>query len=253
MDKDQQIGVTEAGEVAFNLDVFDRLRKANIIITKRLTRPLIEKLVEHKDKIILHLTCTGMGGTKIEPLVPSKEQTRKMFNELIGAGFPVSHVVLRVDPVITTNKGVATALKVIKLFRDSGIKRVRYSSIDMYDHVKERFQQAKIALPHSTFHANYSNRMALFDMLKVAVFMCDMGEIEACGEPDVASMPCVSAKDLKILGLADEIKLVDEKGQRKTCHCPSNKVELITGQKPKRCENGCLYCFWKDDNENKSK
>ena len=69
-DKKNRIGVTEAGEIAFNLDAFDRLYKANIIITKRLTDELIEKLIEHKNKIILHLTCTGMGGTRIEPFVP---------------------------------------------------------------------------------------------------------------------------------------------------------------------------------------
>lgn len=57
----QQVGITESGEIAFNLDAFDNLRNANIIITKRLTDKLIEKLIENKDKIILHLTCTGMG------------------------------------------------------------------------------------------------------------------------------------------------------------------------------------------------
>lgn len=49
----QNIGITEAGEIAFNLDVFDNLYDCNIIITKRLTDKLIEKLVQYKDKIIL--------------------------------------------------------------------------------------------------------------------------------------------------------------------------------------------------------
>lgn len=61
MNKENRIGVTESNEIAYNLDAFDRLYKGNIIITKRLTDKLIEKLIEHKDKIILHLTCTSMG------------------------------------------------------------------------------------------------------------------------------------------------------------------------------------------------
>lgn len=73
--KSQRIGTCEASEIAFNLDAFDRLYKANIIITKRLTDELIEKLIEHKDKIILHLTCTGMGGTRVEPFVPKVKCT----------------------------------------------------------------------------------------------------------------------------------------------------------------------------------
>ena len=68
--KDQRIGICEAGEIAFNLDAFDRLYEGNIIITKRLTNAVNKKLVEHQDKIILHLTVTGMGGSRIEPFVP---------------------------------------------------------------------------------------------------------------------------------------------------------------------------------------
>ena len=45
MKKDNFVGITESGEVAFNLDVFDNLYNANIIITKRLTDNLIKKIV----------------------------------------------------------------------------------------------------------------------------------------------------------------------------------------------------------------
>ena len=51
MDKNQYWGITENCDPAFNLKVFDNLYKGNTIITKRLTNKLIEKLVEHQDKI----------------------------------------------------------------------------------------------------------------------------------------------------------------------------------------------------------
>ena len=51
MDKNQYWGITENCDPAFNLEVFDNLYKGNTIITKRLTNKLIEKLVEHQDKI----------------------------------------------------------------------------------------------------------------------------------------------------------------------------------------------------------
>ena len=47
IDKSQRVGITEAGEVSFNLEVFDNLYEANIIITKRLTDALIDKLVDN--------------------------------------------------------------------------------------------------------------------------------------------------------------------------------------------------------------
>ena len=37
LDKSQYIGITETGDPAFNLEIFERLYNANIIITKRLT------------------------------------------------------------------------------------------------------------------------------------------------------------------------------------------------------------------------
>ena len=71
MDKSQYFGTTESFDPAFNLDAFDHLYSGNLIITKRLTNKLIDKLIEYKDKIILHCTVTGMGGSKIEPFVPT--------------------------------------------------------------------------------------------------------------------------------------------------------------------------------------
>ena len=245
MDKEQYIGITEAGEVAFRLDIFDNLYKGNIIITKRLTAPLIEKLVENKDKIILHLTVTGMGGTKIEPMVPPADKTRKMFDKLLDGGFPVEHVVLRIDPIIPTQKGLETAKKVIELFKDCGIKRVRVSFLDMYGHVKQRFNSANVPLPYVTFHEDTVIRKAAYEHFEE--LSKEYGfELEACGEPDIKSVPCLSKKDIEILGLKDEIKLEGKKDQRSSCSCPANKKELIVGDRPHRCENKCLYCYWKD-------
>lgn len=243
IENDQQVGITETGEIAFNLDAFDNLRKANIIITKRLTDGLIDKLLEHKDKCILHLTVTGMGGSKLEPFVPNVSEIKKKFDELLFRGFPVKQVVLRIDPIIPTSKGVQTALKVIKTFKDSGIKRIRWSSIDMYEHVKDRFRKNGINPPFETFHANKVKINALYSILESICYINDF-ELESCGEPGFDPSPCISVKDLEILGLENEINLFGKSEQRDGCSCPSNKVQLIR-KKPERCKNLCMYCFWK--------
>lgn len=241
--REQEIGITETSDISFHLEAFDNLRRANIIITKRLTDGLINKLLIHKDKIILHLTVTGMGGTMVEPFVPPMETTKAKFDYLIESGFPVEQCVLRIDPIITTPKGIKTAISVLKLFRDSGITRIRWSSLDLYDHVKERFGEKGIPLPQPKFHAHIVKRNGLYSILE-GICQVEGWILEACGEPDFEPTPCVSQRDLDILGI-DDIKLVGKKGQRASCSCPSNKVELIQG-KPERCGNSCLYCYWKD-------
>lgn len=244
MNNSQCVGITETGDVSYNLEIFDNLYDANIIITKRLTDKLIDKLIEHKDKCILHITCTGLG-KKLEPLVPTKEETFNKFVQLIDKGFPVKQVVLRIDPIIPTNKGINNALGVMKLFQNSGITRVRFSSFDMYSHVKDRFNDAKIPLPYETFHADLAKRKYLEDVMKIATFMMD-ADLEACGEPDLTTTSgCISQKDIDILGLTDKITLVGNAEQRKNCLCPKNKQQLIKG-KPSPCKNNCIYCFWMD-------
>lgn len=243
--KDQKIGITESGEIAFNLEAFDRLYKGNIIITKRLTDKVIEKLVQHQDKIILHLTVTGMGGTKIEPFVPKTEETFKKFVELIDKGFPISHVVLRVDPIVPTEKGMETASGVIAAFSGLGIPRLRFSFLDNYKHVKTRFSELGIPeLYGGEFHAPLDERKKL--AAKIEKLGKDGGFefVEACGEPGIDSVSCLSQKDIDILGLAGEITLEGSADQRASCHCPANKSELLK-VKPHQCENKCLYCYWR--------
>lgn len=244
LDKTQLIGITESSEIAFNLEAFNNLYDGNIIITKRLTNKLIDKLVEHKNKIILHLTVTGYGNSVLEPFVPSAEITRKKFGELLEKGFPIEHCVLRIDPCLPTKRGIENICKVIRLFSDTGIKRVRFSVMDMYDHVKKRFKDKGLPLPYETFHAPLEQRLKIRDLL--IGFGNKYGfEVEACGEPGIESVSCLSQKDIDILGLTDKIKLVGNKGQRSNCHCPNNKTEIIVGEnRAKQCNNACLYCFW---------
>jgi len=248
IDKSQRFGTTEISDPSFHLEIFDNLYDGNLIITKRLTPKLIEKLIQHKSKIILHITCTGLGGSKVEPFVPTKETTHIHTLELIEKGFPVEQIVLRVDPIIPTNRGLNTAFSVIELFKDTGIKRIRISFLDIYNHVKERFKENNIPLPYENFHADELTReKAIFEIIKIFPNY----DIEFCGEPptttfpNLMSIPCLSQKDIDILGLTDKIELIGNKEARTHCGCPQNKSELIK-DKPKRCPNKCLYCFWKD-------
>ena len=252
-----KFGTTEISDPCFHLEIFDALYDGNLIITKRLTDKLIEKLVENKDKCILHCTVTGMGGSKIEPLVPKKEWSFNQCKKLIEKGFPVEQMVLRVDPIVPTEKGTKTATDVIELFSALGFKRIRISFLDMYNHVKERFHAENIELPYETFHADKEMIKKSFSEVRR---VCDEYglQLEMCGEPPITynydfsrmtfkTTPCLSQIDVDILGLTDKIKLEGNKEARTHCGCAKNKTELIK-DKPKPCGNNCLYCFWRDKN-----
>jgi DNA repair photolyase len=186
-----------------------------------------------------------MGQSRIEPFVPKTDETYKKLIELLDKGFPISHVVLRVDPIVPTEKGIETALGVITAFSGLGIKRLRFSFLDNYKHVKTRFKNEGIGeLYNGEFHAPLEIRQVFAKKIEEAGHDAGFESIEACGEPGIDSISCLSQKDIDILGLTDQITLEGSAGQRTSCHCPANKSELLK-VKPHQCENKCLYCYWR--------
>lgn len=247
--KDQRIGVTEIGDPCFHLEIFDNLYRGNIIITKHLTDKLCGNLIENSDKIILHLSCTGYGGTIVEPFVPPYQNTYSQCIDMIKAGFPSSHIVLRIDPIIPTSKGIKLAMNVISQFANIGISRLRISFLDNYKHVKDRFIEKNIPLLYGgKFHEDLRIRNNVLEDVKKHANACGFKSVECCGEPNIDSIPCLSQIDIDILGLKD-IELVGSSEQRDSCCCPTNKSELIRDM-PHRCGHKCLYCYLKDKEPN---
>jgi DNA repair photolyase len=237
-----KIGITEAGDAGLDFSWVDKLYEGNIIITKQLTSKntkLIELLLKNKEKIILHITCTGHGGTKMEPNVPPYKDVYFGAKELINRGFPINHIVLRVDPIIPTERGIQRAVNVLTDFKDTGIKRVRYSIIDLYPHVKKRIYKEYKTLPFTGFSAP---KLMIDNLLTTLEPFRDFYEFEACAEELPDKTGCISQKDFDILGINEKAEVSGF--QRKQCLCCVGKTELLTGRK--RCPSGCLYCYWKD-------
>lgn len=235
-----KVGITERGDAGLDFTWVDKLLPLNIIITKNLNDQIIEHLIKHKEKIILHTTCTGMGGSRLEPNVPNVIYTHSQTHKLIGNGFPVNQIVLRIDPIIPTEKGIVLVEHILDRFQDTGIKRVRYSFLDMYPHVKERIIKAGLKLPYNTFCCSDEMKK---NALHLLIQYEDIYELEACAENTKHLMGCVSKKDFDIMGIrAEDVEPVGF--QRKGCMCIAGKTELLSSKK--RCSHGCLYCYWKD-------
>jgi len=232
------IGITERGDAGLDLSWVNKLYDANILITKNPNDEFIEEVLKQQNKIILHITCTGYGESILEPNVPTWTRVKSQVSKLIALGFPSEQIVLRVDPIIPTQKVLNLIEEIIFSFAILGIKRIRYSFLDMYPHIKERFKKAKVKLPYESFTAPQymiENTIKLFDEFNNL-------EFESCAENTKHKLGCISQKDLNILG----VKMPDLPGgfQRNGCLCLGYKKELLSNKK--RCPSQCLYCYWKD-------
>jgi hypothetical protein len=214
---------------------------AAIIITKNpRSEEFKEGIITYMNKITLHATCTGYGGTPMEPNVPKPIFIFDALEDLIiNKGFPRDQVVLRVDPIIPTQKGIKKAIDVMMMFKPllGDNMRVRYSLITMYKHVRARFNRVGWSNPYTANHSIPSNQM-INDF--IATLDAYPFTFEACATMTKHRVGCISQKDLEILKIKEIV--TGKSNQRAACMCPSQKTELLT--KRNRCEHQCLYCYW---------
>lgn len=246
-----KIGITERGDPSLDYSWENRMHKVDgaIFITKKLTNKLIERLKPYYDKIIMHVSCTGYGGTILEPNIPKPSVQINQALKLIDAGLPRKNIVIRVDPIIPTKKGLERARKVIVYAAARGFRRFRISLIDMYPHVRERFAENNLPLPYGegVFHPTTECIKNANDLIRELKLVYDDIVIESCAEKDLKQAEatgCVGPKDLKILGF--EVTQADQVGfQRGHCLCCSSKTELLKDKK--QCPYKCLYCYWRNE------
>lgn len=241
------IGITEAGDGGLDLSWGSKLREvdAAVIVTKQLTPGCRQLLLENQNKCVLHMTITGYGGTVVEPNVPDWHSSLARLVSLVDEGFPREQVVVRVDPIIPTEKGIETAYRVLCFADQYGFKRFRVSIIDMYPHVRQRFKEAGLPLPYNdSFSPPPSMVAAVDEMMEVFKSVRPDVTVESCAERLQNAVPCgcVSGKDLDILGIPHSS--LDQLGpQRAGCLCCSAKTELLKNKH--RCPHQCLYCYWR--------
>lgn len=250
-----KIGITEYGDAGIDLRWIDKVPKMDgaVIITKNLTDKCKEGLLLYKDKVVLHCTCTGYGSTVIEPNVPNFQAQLNSLKDLIEKGFPASHVVLRIDPIFPTEKGLSRVKMVLDYFNSLGIPnkeqiRFRMSIVDEYPHVRERYRICGLRPIYNGYF------QAPAEMIQfVGEELSKTGLVfNTCAEDKLAALypntfeikGCISKDDLDILGLMYDQNLFENPQKRTGCHCLSCKRELLTPRK--KCPHGCLYCFWKD-------
>lgn len=245
------IGATETADPGLHWKMIKDLYDVNVIITKHLENPDFRSwLLEHRDKIILHATITGWGGSSVEPGVVTAVESVKYLINLIESGFPPFQVVVRIDPIIPNDMGLEFFKKILYLVPNiMGVKRVRVSVMDLYEHSKTRLLNKGIDLSmYNGFYASFSAMNRVDDIIER--FKDDYPGIfiESCAEKFLKScnhIGCVSEIDCYSLGKPNLTR--GKSKQRKTCLCPGNKIQLLGGyQSTPVCSSHCAYCYLKD-------
>lgn len=253
-----KIGVTERGDAGIDWSWYDKLSSGDydgaILITKMANKGFIERVLDLYSTfphLIVHGTCTGWGGSWLEPNVPAAALQMHALKILVSRGFPVSNLVLRLDPIIPTEEGIRNAEMVLDwTSKFDGLSRIRISVLDEYQHVKNRLTAAG----HKPFYGNafqpdWEMKHKVIEMLQ----RWPQLHFETCAEDWLASAPifhnvtgcgCVSVRDLELMGLKLDHLYGENIQNRNGCHCLACKAELL--DRKKRCPNQCMYCYWRD-------
>lgn len=253
-----KIGITERGDAGLDLSWTNKLSNVDgaILITKNITPKFIDAVINtHKQghKIIVHATCTGMGGTIMEPNVPKFQTQLTNLQTLILAGLPKENCVLRIDPIIPTAKGVGYVNQIFgyieRHLTDLLPIRVRISIYDEYKHVKEKLIKNHMEPVYGTsFYAPIPLMQPATSVLTDIAKRYNV-TFETCAEPWLKDgcfeqCGCISHKDLAIMDITPNTTLNRNPQNRTGCMCLSCKTELLENRH--RCPHQCLYCYWKD-------
>lgn len=256
-----RIGITERGDAGIDMQWVGKIKYGTIdgavLITKNITREFIKNVINCHNaglRIVVHATCTGWGGTIMEPNVPAYKDQIDRLAALHAEGFPLENCVLRIDPIIPTDEGLRRVRDVIAYAEEKDIlpaARIRISIYDEYMHVKERLNKAGFPsfYPGRDFQASIEQLKETAGVLSEYPYT-----FYTCAEPkllrytkkgQVKARGCISEEDLSIMGLKMPDGLSMNTQHRSGCLCLSCKTELLTERR--QCPHKCIYCYWKEN------
>ncbi len=270
-----KIATTETYEPAYCIkdwikrsDEFDFV----LFITKNLTPEIIDIFTNPQSKWsyinkpgIIHITCTGWGGTIIEPRVASLDTTKHRIMKLLSAGYPIERLVMRCDPIILTRDGLDKFKQVCEVAEELKINRIRCSIMQLYKHVLERFNKNSEfekeinTLYNGKFIPDAIQNSQLYKIIKDIKNQFPNICFESCATNlltqlcDFESCGCVSEKDLIINKIDANSLNLPKSTQRQNCMCLMKHQLIPGGYNKGRCPNECIYCYLKDKKEDKLK
>jgi hypothetical protein len=195
------------------------------------------------DQVFLHWTVTGLGGTFLEPNVPSPEHQLAMIDAIVSYLGDPRRLHWRYDPLVTARCGATQVSNVdLDLFRAmaepfarAGVPAVHTSFVTVYRKVERRLPAKGIQFQE----LDPAARRDFVRKLKAAAEGLGLSLLTCC-EPGMPMQRCIDGALLAELHPTGEpCRLERARGQRQLCGCTTS---LDVGQYLP-CPNGCVYCY----------
>lgn len=210
-----------------------------------LTHPKLRKTLEKLNQVCVLLTITGLGGTELEPEVPTKDQVFRQLPDTIDFLGSPKRLAIRYDPLIEVVYQERDRISNIDtdLFEDVlerahvlGIKRVIVSYVTVYQKVKKRLEQNELRIIEHPIEE-------IVDFIKNEIMPRaeERGmELSTCVLPNLTTKGCIDGATLSQLHPRKEpCSLAKDRSQRENCHCTKS---IDIGQWF-ACYHNCLYCY----------
>ncbi len=201
------------------------------------------------DQAYFLFTVTGLGGTPIEPAVPSPAAALAQLPALVAlAGHP-RRVSLRFDPVVFWRDGAGRLISNLDFFASAadaaaraGLTDVRFSAAQWYGKAIRR------ARTRGFVYADPPNEAKRDAAARMAETAAARGlRLHACAQTFLSEVPGISASsciDGRLLGelhpRGDQAPTAKDRGQRAACECT---VSVDIGSYAQTCAHGCVYCY----------
>lgn len=204
--------------------------------------PPLREVLSRYDQVYVHLTLTGLGGTKIEPYVPKPAQVIALLPSLIRfLGCP-GRLRLRLDPLVKIQVGnyVWTNFSLVDHLllaaAKAGVKNFTTSFLSTYPKVQERLQR----LGFRYLAPTEEEKKAQLERLRQQAAKLNV-VLSGCCTEGLPAQGCIDGFLLQSLHpYGEPCRIEKAKGQRKSCLCTHS---LDLGWYNMRCPSGCVYCY----------
>jgi hypothetical protein len=210
-----------------------------------MAHPKLREVLGRLNQVYVLLTVTGLGGTPLEPLAPTKERVFQLLPEIIDFLGSPGRLAIRYDPLIDviyqgktriSNMDADLFKEVLGLAHVLGIERVVVSYVTVYQKVKKRLAQNGFRIIEHPIDE-------VIDFIKNEMMsrVENLGmELSTCVLPNLTAKGCIDGTTLSELHPQKKpCSLAKDRTQRENCHCTKS---TDIGQWF-ACYHDCLYCY----------
>jgi hypothetical protein len=214
---------------------------------KALIHGALGEVVRHGiESAFVHLTVTGLGGSRLEPRVPATRAVLAQLDGLIEAlGGEAERVLWRFDPIVAEAMTPASFAELAQVFGGHGVRTCIISFPSQLS------LKGPLDAQYQRFGIRRSTRAEKRELgLRLADIASRHGlELHACCQPQlladcggaVRPAACISAElAVRLHPRRLPLELPKDPRQRRHCRCV---VSQDIGKYEERCGSGCAYCY----------